>query len=239
MQSSPTAPVIALHVLAGTIALCAGTAALLCRKGARAHRLAGQLFCGSLIVMAACADYLAVVVPDQIANLIVGTFAIYLVATAWMTVRRRPGTAGRSEQLALAVSLCLAAPFLVLNIQLAAGLPPLIRSAIPLEGVVRVFLLVFTALLVLCAAGDARLVLAGGVRGARRIGRHLWRMCLGLALAAGSAFTNGLPRLLPPTVQVPLLWLFVPQLACLGWMVYWMVRVRFFDGYWNRGPADA
>ena len=46
------------------------------------------------------------------------------------------------------------------------------------------------------AIGDAKLVLAGGISGARRIGRHLWRMCLGITLAAGSAFTNGFPA--PP-----------------------------------------
>jgi len=30
-----------------------------------------------------------------------------------------------------------------------------------------------------------------GIVGATRIARHLWRMCLGLTLAAGSAFTMG------------------------------------------------
>ena len=35
--------------------------------------------------------------------------------------------------------------------------------------------------------------------GARRIGRHLWRMCLGFTFSVGSAFTTGLPRLLPKT----------------------------------------
>src|SRR6266516_7016977 len=48
----------------------------------------------------------------------------------------------------------------------------------------------------MAAIGDAKLVLAGGISGARRIGRHLWRMCLGITLAAGSAFTNGFPA--PP-----------------------------------------
>ena len=39
---------------------------------------------------------------------------------------------------------------------------------------------------------------------------------LGLTFAAGSAFTNGFPRLLPNTVHVPLVLLFIPQLISLG-----------------------
>jgi hypothetical protein len=56
-------------------------------------------------------------------------------------------------------------------------------------------------------------------------------MCAGLTFAAGSAFTNGLPRLLPKTVHVPLLLLFVPQLLSLALLIFWMIRVRFTGWY--------
>jgi len=39
--------------------------------------------------MAVLADYLAVATPEQIPNFFMSTFTIYLVATAWMTVRRK------------------------------------------------------------------------------------------------------------------------------------------------------
>lgn len=45
-----------------------------------------------MLVMATFAAYLAVVVPDLIVNLFIGAFVLYLVGTAWMTVRRREGT---------------------------------------------------------------------------------------------------------------------------------------------------
>jgi hypothetical protein len=38
------------------------------------------------------------------------------------------------------------------------------------------------------SAGDARMLARGGVLGAKRIARHLWRMCFGLFIAAGSFF---------------------------------------------------
>jgi uncharacterized membrane protein len=224
-----------LHVLAGTVALLAGIIAMSARKGAWVHRAAGTLFCVSMLVMAVLADYLAIVIPEQTPNLFIGTFTIYLVATAWMTVRRKGRSVGVPEKTALSVVLCLCIPFAILSFQLATGLEPSFKSAVPLEGPVRVAIYSFTVLIAMAAIGDTRLVLAGGITGARRIGRHLWRMCLGLTLAAGSAFTNGFPRLLPSTVHIPLILLFVPQLSSLGMLIFWMIRVRFTDWYEDLG----
>lgn len=220
---------IILHVVVGTVALFAGVVAVSSRKGARAHRVTGTLFCVSMLVMAALADYLAFAVPGQTPNFFIGTFTIYLVATAWMTVRRK--AVGVPEKTALVVVLSLCLPFALLSFQLAAGFEPSFKSAVPYEGPVRIAVYTFTFLAVTAAIGDAMLVLSGGITGARRIGRHLWRMCLGLALAAGSAFTNGFPRLLPKTVHVPLILLFVPQLFALAVLIFWMIRVRFTGWY--------
>jgi uncharacterized membrane protein len=216
-----------LHIGGGTLGLVSGTVAVSARKGGRLHRAAGTVFFVSMLVMAASSCYLAVAMPDQIVNVFIGTFTIYLVVTAWMTVRRKEGTIGQTEKIALFAALILCAPFAILAFQLAAGLPPLFKSAVAFEGPVLIAIYSFTAILAIAAIADAKVVLAGGISGAPRIARHLWRMCLGLALAAGSAFTNGLPRLLPSTVHVPLILLFVPQLSVLGVLIFWMIRVRF------------
>lgn len=228
-----------LHVFAGTIALFAGTVAVFSRKGGRTHRAAGTVFFVSMLVMAAFADYLAVAIPDQIPNLFIGTFTIYLVATAWLTVRRKERSAGIAEKIALVVILCLCVPFVILSFQLATGLAPFVKSATPFEGPVLVAIYTFTFLVVMAALGDARLVWSGGVSGTRRIGRHLWRMCLGLALAAGSAFTNGLPRLLPKNLHIPLFLLFVPQLFVLALLIFWLIRVRFTGWYKDWAPSHS
>ena len=225
-----------LHVVAGTISLFVGIVALSSRKGGRAHRLSGTVFFVSMLAMAVLADYLAVAIPEQIPNLFIGTFTIYLVATAWLTVQRKERSAGVPEKVALLVALCLCLPFAILSFQLATGSEPSFKSATPFEGPVRVAIYIFTFFVATAAIGDARLVWTGGVTGARRIGRHLWRMCLGLTFAAGSAFTNGLPRLLPETVQVPLILLFIPQLAALLLMIFWMIRVRFTGWYKGLAP---
>jgi hypothetical protein len=40
----------------------------------------------------------------------------------------------------------------------------------------------------LAAVGDVRMLARGGITGARRIGRHAWRMSFGLFIATGSFF---------------------------------------------------
>jgi hypothetical protein len=224
------------HIGAGTIALAAGLVAAFARKGGYLHRQAGIVFTVSMMVMATFACYLAVVVPGQTVNLFIGTFVLYLVTTAWMTVHRREGTTGLFEKTALFVAVCLCAPFAILAFQVATGMAPFFKSAIPFEGPVLIAIYVFTSVLALAAIGDARVVLAGGITGAPRIARHLWRMCLGLTLAAGSFFTNALPRILPAPVHVTSLF-FLPQLLVLAYLVFWMIRVRF-TGWRQSSPGS-
>lgn len=218
-----------LHIGGGTLGLVSGTVALFAAKGGRLHRKAGSVFFASMLVMAGFALYLAVTIPDPV-NLFIAMFVAYLVTTAWMAVRRRDGTIGLGEKIALLVALILCAPFAILSFQLAFGFDPMFKSTVPFKGPVLVAIYGFTSVLALAAIGDARMVLAGGISGAARIARHLWRMCLGLTMAAGSAFTNGLPRLFPGLYHVPLA-LFLPQLVPLAMLVFWMIRVRFTDWY--------
>jgi len=225
-----------LHVGAGTLALFAGLIAVFARKGDTIHRTAGSVFVGAMVVMAIFAIYLAIVMPGQIVNVVIGTFALYLVVTAWMTVQRKEGTTGLPEKFALLVILVLAAPFTILSFQLATGMTPMVKSAVPFKGPVLIALYGFTIVTLIAVLADVRLAFAGGIAGAPRIARHLWRMCLGLTLAAGSAFTNGLPRLLPGPMRVTFL-NFVPQLLVLALLVFWLIRVRFTGWYATHQPA--
>jgi len=218
--------VFVFHIAAGVIALGSGVVAAVARKGGPLHRTAGTVFVVSMLIMATFAAWLAVTIPGQMVNLIIAVFTLYLVTTAWMTVRRKAGAIGAAERIGLAVSLCLCAPFVVLSFQLATGLTPIFTTAIPFKGPVLVAIYGFTLVIVSAAVADARVVLAGGIGGAPRIARHLWRMCLGLTLAAGSGFTNGVARLLPGPYHVPAA-LFLPQFLPLLLMIYWLVRVRF------------
>jgi hypothetical protein len=224
--------VFGLHIGGGSVALVAGTIAAFARKGRRLHRAAGNVFFGAMLVMAAFAACLAIAIPGQLVNLFISAFTCYLVATAWMTVRRPAGAIGLPEKIALCVGVVLSAPFGIIAFQLATGLAPLFKSAIPFKGAVLIALYSFTGVLAIAVLGDAKMVLAGGISGAPRIARHLWRMCLGLTFAAGSAFTNGLARFLPGPYHVPTVF-FLPQFLPVILLIVWMIRVRF-TGWFKR-----
>lgn len=233
---------MALHIAGGAIGLTSGFVAAFSRKGGLLHRRAGAVFIVSMLVMALFAVYLAVAIPDQRVNVFIATLAAYLVVSGWMSVHHPKGAAGAAGKLTLLVSLILFSPFAILTLQLATGMPPLFRSAVPFEGPVLVALYALTGILALATIGDARVVIAGGISGAPRILRHLWRMCLGLALATGSAFTNGIARLLPGPYHVPL-YFHLPKLLPFGLLVFWFVRVRFTrwhrESLAGRPAADA
>jgi hypothetical protein len=122
-----------IHIAGGEIGLVSGTTAVFARKGGYLHRKAGSVFVASKLVMAMFAVYLGFALPDEITNVFIGTFALYLGATAWMTVRRSEGASGFFEKFALIVGLCLCAPFAILPLQLAAGLPPLVPERCALQ----------------------------------------------------------------------------------------------------------
>ena len=76
----------------------------------------------------------------------------------------------------------------------------------------------------LASVGDVRMMRAGGLQGARRIARHLWRMCVAMWVAA-AAFFWGPPRRVPEMIRIPPL-MAIAVLVPIAAMVYWLWRVR-------------
>jgi uncharacterized membrane protein len=217
--------VFALHILSGAVALICGVLALCVRKGGRIHRVSGDVFVASMLVMAIFAGVLGAIRPGQTINIFIAALTLYLVVTAWLTAKQ-PATAGRGPQIiALMVSILLCAPFALIDFQIVTGVT-VFKSAFKIEGPILIALCVFSAIMATAALGDLRVVMRGGVSGMARIARHLWRMCFALALTFGSAFTNGFARLLPGPYHVPPAF-FLPQLLMLVVLLYWLVRVRF------------
>lgn len=69
------------------------------------------------------------------------------------------------------------------------------------------------------------MILRGGISGAPRIARHLWRMCLALFIATGSFFF-GQQKVMPEFVRgTPIL--LALAIAPLVLMIFWLIRVRF------------
>jgi hypothetical protein len=109
------------------------------------------------------------------------------------------------------------------------GLFCLVLGAVPaaasLRGNLPAFpFLLFGAINTLGAVGDLRLLRAGGVGGAKRINRHLWRMSMALWIAVMSFFIGQADEFPPQLRIMPLL--ATPVVAVLVTMLYWVWRVR-------------
>ena len=156
MRMSPV--LVFIHVSAGLIALPSGMAALMLRKGSRAHALAGRVFFVSMLIMAALGAYGSIVNPDM-TNLLAGVVTFYLVATAWMTVRRKAGESGLFEIGACAVPFACSITALTFAWQVVNDGSRVSDGAPPFA------YYMFASVSVLAAAGDFRVVLRRGIAG--------------------------------------------------------------------------
>ena len=195
-----------------------GLAALAVRKGERLHRRFGTIFVVSMIVMAAMAIPLAAIL-HQMNNLVAGFLTFYFVGTAWMTVRRKEGTIGLFEKVALGMAVTISALFLIWGLQASASPTGRVYGYSP--GTFY-FVATFSAF---AAALDFRVIRRGGISGVPRIARHLWRMCYAL-FGAVTAFIGQQLKMMPALMHY---WpVFLPLvLAPLVVMIFWLIRIRF------------
>jgi hypothetical protein len=105
-------------------------------------------------------------------------------------------------------------------------------------------ILLFGAIALLAAFGDARLLLAGAIDGRRRLARHLWRMTFALWIATASGFLGQAKFIPAPYRDFRLL--VIPVLLVLATLVYWLVRTLWWRrppprtaGAWNGAAGEA
>jgi len=188
-----------------------------------------------MLIMAAGAVYLAKV-KNQPNNFGGGIFTFYLMFTAWLTARRRSGRTSRFDWVMMLIPLALG------TLAWTSGIKAL-RNHENLPGGVPVGMHLFMAsVMLLAAAGDVRMLLRGGIFGPQRVVRHVWRMCFGLFIAAGSFFlgpsnrplrllsTVGLGQHLPAILFSTSLYLILTVLPLIL-LIFWVARVRFTNAY--------
>lgn len=214
--------VLILHIAAGTAGLLSGLAALLLRKGSGGHRAAGKIFVVSMAIMAANASVLGYL-RQEWNDVLGGITTIYFVATAWMTLRRKAGETGRFEIIAFLVAIAGSAGNIALALEASNSEQGL------LYGFPAGFYYFFAGLITVFAAGDLRLILRGGITGAQRIARHLWRMCYAVFIATGSLFL-GQMQVFPEFIRETNI-LFVLAFLPLALMGYWLLRVGLSKKY--------
>src|SRR5882762_7327456 len=215
-------PLLPVHIAGGIVGILSGSAAMIFRKGGARHALAGKIFVAAMLTLGASAVYLAIV-KHQAGNILGGTFAFYLVATAWITARRGDGKTGIFDWAAMLVPLLIGIALWVLGLEVVYG------HAKQANGVPVAMSFFLGSVMLLAAAGDIRMLLRGGVSGNKRIVRHLWRMCFGLFIATGSFFL-GQQQVFPSWLRGSSV-LFIPALLPLVLLIFWLFRGRFTGAY--------
>jgi hypothetical protein len=210
-----------LHILAGLIAMVSGAVALYALKGARLHRKSGMIFVYAMLFMSGSGAVMAALKGQRI-NVVAGVLTFYLVTTALLTVRR-PAVAPRWVDLG-AMLVAVTGGMAAIRLGFEALGSPTGR----IEGASAGPAFIFGAVALLATLGDLRMM-ARGLQGARRIARHLWRMCFALFIAAGSFFL-GQAQVFPEPIRKSGL-LPIPVLLVLLLMFFWLVRVRFTQRY--------
>ena len=203
-----------VHIAAGLVAILAGFTALFAKKGSRLHRRAGDVFVVAMITLTGTALYAASFVHPNRGNVVAAMVTLYLVTTAFLTVKRDVALA-RAWYVAL----------MLLGVAATARAAWLGMLAVREGGVDHFPAGVFFAFGFVALSGtllDARLLIAGRIEGAQRLVRHLWRMGTGMWIATASLFL-GQAKFFPEAMRGSGV-LTVPVLVVAGVTLFELVR---------------
>jgi uncharacterized membrane protein len=219
-----------IHIVAAGLGLVSGAIALSVAKGGRLHRVSGKVFACAIFAMCGTA-VVSAVVKGQATNVMAGTMTAYLVFTGVATVRP-PSPGSRRWDIALMLVA------LVLGLATFAGaIVAVTRPDGRLFGLPSFPFFLFGILGVSGAIGDFKTIRAGVLRGAPRLSRHLWRMCMALFITAASFFSirARVAAILPAPFTTPALRA-LPVVLVLVVMFYWLWKVRFRRSFSERWP---
>ena len=213
----PISPLLLLHVCSATVGLLSGFMAMVFRKGSGLHGAAGSVFFVSMLSASAAGAILAGFIHPNAGNVMGSTLTFYLVATAWVAAKRREDKPGLFDLGALLFVLAIAALGANWGFEAASS------QARSKDGYSPTMFFVFGSIALLFAVSDIRMLVRGGVVGAKRIARHLWRMCMALLFATMS-FYPGQAKYIPKWFRVTNL-PYVPHVLLAGAMLFWLYRV--------------
>ncbi len=195
--------------------------ALFLRKGSPLHNKVGTVFFVSMLLMTSAGAIMAVVGEISMTSFMAGSVTFYVVATAWSTARNRTGKNGLIEVAALFYIFIISVVGIISCWELVNGRGEAIGGGefAPLD----FFLFFYSGMGVLCLILDVTVLYRGGIYGAQRVARHLWRMCFGLWVASASFFL-GQPQVFPDFLSDPFIRAIPVVVVVVVWF-FWLARV--------------
>jgi hypothetical protein len=213
-----TTTLLLIHIIGASVGILSGFLSMFFRKGSGLHGAAGNVFFVSMLTMSTTAAYVAAFLRPIMVNVVAASLTFYMVSTAWRAARNRKGATSAVDYGAMLFILAVGA------FSIASGIYQANHPALPRHGVPTAMYFVFATFAMLFAASDVRMLVRGGVTGAKRIARHLVRMCLALLLATFSFFP-GQSKLFPRSVRATPVF-YLPHIFLLLSLIYWLWRVK-------------
>ncbi len=209
------------HIASGAIAVVMGAITFAVRKGARSHVNAGRVFTVCMGLSSLLGAILGLIKFETFyITFHAGVLGMTLVLSGWLLARAQSGHR-KGSFVALGCVNFLNTAGLV-----AAGFCALTLPEQTLRGFAAADYFFLAGMAGIALVNDLVILLRKTLSDRHRIAQHLWRMCLGFFIAAGSAFTGPGASIFPEAVRDSGL-LSLPELTIILLMLFWLVRILF------------
>ena len=205
------------HICAGAIALLAGYAVIVMKKGRQAHKNLGRIYVLAMLTLGITGTYIAIIrdVPLSMLN---GLVLCYFVLSSLNIIWQKPNHTNFMDNILFTSVTMLTISFAWYAYQTTQ------TTNGQLGGFGTPAYIVFGSVMAICTLADFRYLKRGGLDGNSRLARHLWRMFFPLFMST-SAFFLGQAKHLPELFQRIEL-LLVPVVLVILSGIYWFVRVN-------------
>lgn len=212
------------HIATGTIAVVMGAITFAVRKGGSHHVNAGRVFTITMGLSSCLGAILGLIKFDTFyITFHAGVLGMTLVISGWLLARMRNRRRFASFGAVAGVNLLNTAGLIV------AGFCALTFTDQTLRGFAAADYFFLAGMAGVGLINDLVVLLRKTLTDRHRIAQHIWRMCLGFFIAAGSAFTGPGASIFPQAVRDSGI-LSLPELTIIVLMLFWLFRILFGKG---------
>ncbi len=209
------------HITSGAIAVVMGAVTFAVRKGAKNHVNAGRIFTVAMALSSFLGAMLGLIKFDSFfITFHAGVLGMTLVLSGWFLAKARTGHRGA---LFMTISFVNFANTLGL---VAAGFCAQTLPDQILRGFAAADYFFLAGMAGVALFNDILVLLHKTLSYKHRIAQHVWRMCIGFFIAAGSAFTGPGADAFPEVIRDSGI-LSLPELIIIVLMLFWLVRILF------------
>ena len=212
------------HIASGAIAVLMGAITFAVRKGATSHINAGRVFTVAMGISSFLGAILGLIKYETFyITFHAGILGMTLVLSGWLLAKVRTGHRGALLVAIGCVNLLNTAGLV------AAGSCALTLPEQTLRGFAAADYFFLAGMAGVALINDLVILLCKTLTYKHRIAQHLWRMCIGFFIAAGSAFTGPGAGIFSEAVRDSGI-LSLPELTIILLMLFWLFRILFGKG---------